>query len=244
MGWVDHVAKNAPEIFLLLAVALGTWVGRVRIRGFAIGAPACILIVAVILGQFGTVVLPPVLKSILFGLFVYTIGYKSGPEFFASLSLQTLTQVVLPLVMAACGLVVILIFAHTLHLDTGTAAGLGAGSLTQTAMMGTALGALETLGLSGDELKQQQTNIAAGYAVTYILGYILVLIFVPFVAPWLMGVDLKEEAKKLEASLSRGAGAKRQSPLQKIPGARVSGFERRWPNSERDRGPDRPTRCC
>ena len=208
MGWIDHVAKNAPEIFLLLAVALGTFVGRVRIRGFAIGAPACILIVAVILGQFGTVVFPPVLKSILFGLFVYTIGYRSGPEFFASLSLQTLTQVVLPLVMAACGLAVILTFAYTLHLDTGTAAGLGAGSLTQTAMMGTALGALETLGLSGDELKQQQTNIAAGYAVTYILGYILVLIFVPFVAPWLMGVDLKEEAKKLEAALSRGAGAK------------------------------------
>ena len=208
MGWIDHVAKNAPEIFLLLAVALGTFVGRVRIRGFAIGAPACILIVAVILGQFGTVVFPPVLKSILFGLFVYTIGYRSGPEFFASLSLQTLTQVVLPLVMAACGLVVILTFAYTLHLDTGTAAGLGAGSLTQTAMMGTALGALETLGLSGDELKQQQTNIAAGYAVTYILGYILVLIFVPFVAPWLMGVDLKEEAKKLEAALSRGAAAK------------------------------------
>jgi putative transport protein len=116
--------------------------------------------------------------------------------------------VVLPLVMAAAGLAVILTFAYTLHLDTGTAAGLGAGSLTQTAMMGTALGALETLGLSSDELKQQQTNIAAGYAVTYILGYILVLIFVPFVAPWLMGVDLKEEAKKLEAALSRGGGGK------------------------------------
>ena len=61
--------------------------GRVRIRGFAIGATACILIVAVILGQLGTFVFPPVLKSILFGLFVFTIGYRSGPEFFASLKL-------------------------------------------------------------------------------------------------------------------------------------------------------------
>ena len=48
--------------------------------------------------------------------------------------------------------------------------------------------------MSGDVLKQQQANIAAGYAVTYICGYILVLLFVPLVAPWLMGVNLKEEA--------------------------------------------------
>jgi aspartate-alanine antiporter len=166
------------------------------------------LVVAVVLGQFGTIVIPPLLKSILFGLFVFTIGYRSGPEFFASLSLQTLSQVVLALLMGVCGLIVILIFAHTLHLGPGTAAGVGAGSLTQTSMMGTASGALEQLGLAADVLKQQQANIAAGYAVTYILGYILVLLFVPFVAPRLMGVSLKEEAAKLEAALSGGAPAK------------------------------------
>jgi putative transport protein len=43
--------------------------------------------VAVLLGQLGTFVIPPLLKSILFGLFVFTIGYRAGPEFFASLSL-------------------------------------------------------------------------------------------------------------------------------------------------------------
>jgi putative transport protein len=67
---------------------------------------------------------------------------------------------------------------------------------------------LEQLGLAADVLKQQQANIAAGYAVTYILGYILVLLFVPFVAPRLMGVSLKEEAAKLEAALLGGAPAK------------------------------------
>ena len=56
--------------------------------------------------------------------------------------------------------------------------------------------------------KQSQANIAAGYAVTYICGYILVLLFVPLVAPRLMGVDLKEEAAKLEAELSGGEAPK------------------------------------
>jgi len=99
MNWLDHAVKNAPEIFLFLAVGIGTILGRIRIRGFAIGATACILIVAVILGQLGTFVFPAVLKSILFGLCVFTIGYRSGPEFFASLNFRTLGQVVLALVM-------------------------------------------------------------------------------------------------------------------------------------------------
>jgi uncharacterized transporter YbjL len=148
------------------------------------------------------------LRSIFFGLFVFTIGYRSGPEFFASLSFQTLAQVVLALVMGACGLIAILAFAYTLHLDAGTAAGVGAGSLTQTSMLGTASGALEQLGLTADRLKQEQANIAAGYAVTYVCGYILVLLFVPLGAPRLMGVDLKKEATKLEAALSGGAPPK------------------------------------
>jgi aspartate-alanine antiporter len=111
-------------------------------------------------------------------------------------------------VIGVTGLVIILLFAHTMELDAGTAAGLGAGSLTQTAMMGTASGAMESLGLPSDAVKQLQANVAAGYAVTYICGYILVLLFVPFVAPRLMGVNLKAEATKLEAELAGGAPPK------------------------------------
>ena len=90
MALIDHIATQAPEVFLILALAIGTMLGRLRLRGFAIGATACTLIVAVLLGQFGTFVIPPLLKSIFFGLFMFTIGYRSGPEFFASLSVRTL----------------------------------------------------------------------------------------------------------------------------------------------------------
>jgi aspartate-alanine antiporter len=213
MTWLHSLAQQSPEVFIFLAVAIGALLGRIRIRGFAIGATACTLLVAVVLGQIGTFVIPSLLKSILFGLFVFTIGYRSGPEFFASLSMQTLTQVVLALVMGASGLVAILAFAYLLHLDSGTAAGIGAGSLTQTSMMGTASGALEQLAMPEAVRKQQQANIAAGYAVTYICGYILVLLFVPLAAPRLMGVNLRDEAKKLEAELSEGAPAKPQNLL-------------------------------
>ena len=105
-------------------------------------------------------------------------------------------------------LVIVLCFAFAFHLDAGTAAGLAAGSLTQSSLIGTASGALAQLGLPDEVLHQQQANIAAGYAVTYILGYILTLLFVPFAAPKLMGIDLKKEAAALEVTLSAGKTTK------------------------------------
>jgi putative transport protein len=207
MDTIRWMITTAPEIFLLLAVALGTMLGRMRIAGFSIGTTACTLIVAVILGQLGNFVIAPLFKTVFFSLFVFTIGYKSGPEFFASLSLRTLTQVGLAAVVSITGLCIVLAFAFVFHLDAGTASGLAAGSLTQSSMIGTSSGALAQLGLTDDVLRQQQANIAAGYAVTYILGYIITLLFVPFVAPWLMGIDLKQEAAKLEAFLSGGKAA-------------------------------------
>src|SRR3984957_4071052 len=201
---VRWVISTAPEIFLLLSVAVGTFFGRLQIRGFSVGATACTLVAAVLLGQLGSFVIPPLFKSIFFSLFVFTIGYKSGPEFFASLSLRTLSQVGVALVVSTTGLALVLVFAFAFHLDPGTTAGLASGSLTQSSMIGTASGAFAQLGLADDVLRQQQANIAAGYAVTYILGYILTLLFVPFAAPWLMGINLKDEAAKLEAALSGG----------------------------------------
>lgn len=205
MNTVHWIIATAPEIFLLLAVAIGTALGRQKFFGFAVGSTACILVVSVIIGQLGSFTVPALLKTVLFSLFVFTIGYRSGPEFFASLSIRTFAQVAMALVLGLTGLVLVLIFAFAFRLDAGTAAGLASGSLTQSSMIGTASGALSQLGLAEAVLNQQLANIAAGYAVTYVLGYILTLLFVPFVAPRLLGVDLKTEAAKLEEELAGGA---------------------------------------
>lgn len=202
MDTVGWIITTAPEIFLLLAVAIGTILGRIRVRGFSIGTTACILIVAVLMGQLGAFTFPSLLRVILFSLFVFTIGYRSGPEFFASLSIRTLAQVLMALVLGGTGLILVLTFAYSFGLDPGTASGIAAGAMTQSSIIGTASGALAQLNLPKTVLAQQEANIAAGYAVTYVLGYILTLLYVPFVAPKLMRIDLKAEAKKLEAELS------------------------------------------
>src|SRR3979409_1478830 len=154
MDTIKWIIATAPEIFLLLSIAIGTILGRFKIFGFSIGTTACTLVVAVIIGQLGHFVIPPILKAIFFSLFVFTIGYRSGPEFFASLSFRTLSQVALALVIGLTGLVLVLIFSFTLSLDPGTAAGLASGSLTQSSMIGTASGALSQRGLPEEVLNQ------------------------------------------------------------------------------------------
>ena len=76
MSTIQWIITSAPEIFLLLAIAIGTVLGRQKFRGFAVGTTACVLVVAVILGQLGTFTIPGVLKALLFSLFVFTIGYR------------------------------------------------------------------------------------------------------------------------------------------------------------------------
>ena len=240
MSTVRWIISAAPEIFLLLSVALGTILGRVRIRGFSIGTTACTLIVAVLIGQLGTFTFPSLLRVILFSLFVFTIGYRSGPEFFASLSIRTLAQVALALVLGGTGLIIVLVFAHVFALGPGTASGLAAGALTQSSVIGTASGALSQLGLAKEVLQQQDANIAAGYAVTYVLGYILTLLYVPFVAPKLMGIDLKDGSCKARGgACGRQPATNRKSALSQIPGPRLSSVGRSRSDRRRRRRRDR-----
>src|SRR3954469_25057939 len=147
MDTIRWIISTAPEIFVLLAIAIGTFFGRLQFKGFSVGATACTLVAAVLLGLLGQFAIPPLFKSIFFSLFVFTIGYRSGPEFFASLSLRTLSQVGVAVVVAGTGLLVVLCFAFLFHLDAGTTSGLAAGGLTQSSLIGTASGALSQLGL-------------------------------------------------------------------------------------------------
>ena len=205
MDTVRWMISTAPEIFLLLSIALGTVLGRVRIRGFSIGTTACTLMVAVLIGQLGTFTFPSLLR-------VHSVQpvrvhdrLPVRPRILRLAEHPDPGAGRMALVLGGTGLDPRSdICLHVFELDPGTASGLAAGALTQSSIIGTASGALAQLGLAKEVLKQQDANIAAGYAVTYVLGYILTLLYVPFVAPKLMGIDLKAEAAKLEAELSGG----------------------------------------
>jgi putative transport protein len=211
MTLISGFLHHYPEAAIFLAIAVGVKIGRIKLGGFSLGNATAVLIVATIIGATVTGPLglsyPPLLKAIAFALFVFAVGFHGGPQFFSSFGLTTLAQVAFAVFVAAVGLVSTLIASYLLDLDKGSAAGLAAGALTQTAMIGTALAALGGMNLSPDAIAQAQSDATVSYALTYIFGTVAVIAFTGQIAPRLMKVSLKEEARKLEAELAGGSVA-------------------------------------
>jgi putative transport protein len=200
MEFLQAFFKQVPMAALFLSIAIGYWVGKFRFGKFQLGGMSGTLLAAVLIGQVGVPV-NPMVKQITFALFIYSMGYVSGPEFFASLNRKTINQLHLALVSGIVVFLTILAASHIFNFDKGTAAGLLAGATTESASIGTASEALRRLGLGADEIKKLEANIGVSYALTYLFGMTAVMFFASRVAPRLMGVDLKREAHKLEVEM-------------------------------------------
>ncbi|ENV78423.1 aspartate-alanine antiporter [Acinetobacter ursingii ANC 3649] len=204
MEWLQSVLKHSPEILLFLSLAIGFWIGKFQMGKFQLGGVAGSLLVAVVLSLIGVSVDNGV-KSILFALFIYAVGFESGPQFFKSLGLESIKEILLAGFMAICGLITVLIMAKIFHLDKGLAAGLAAGGMTQSAIIGTAGDALSRLDLPVDEISRLQANVAIGYAVTYIFGSLGAIIVCSNILPKFMGREIRDDAIKAQSELLKGA---------------------------------------
>jgi aspartate-alanine antiporter len=204
MDLLKHILKSEPEVALFLALFLGQLLGRVNFKGFNLGGVAGSLIAALLLGQLD-VSLPDSLKAVCFALFIYSVGFKSGPEFFGGLNRSSIKLVLSSVVQCVAALVALLLLARICGLGKGYAAGIGAGALTQTAMLGTAGDALNRLGLPSEKMAQLTSQMAVGFAITYVFGTVGVILFVRSIAPRLLGVDVKKAARELETEMSAGA---------------------------------------
>lgn len=198
--------QKTPMAALFLSLAFGYWIGKIKIGNFQLGGMAGTLLVAIVVGQVGVPV-DPVVKDMMFALFIYATGYVSGPQFFASLNRKTLSQLHLALISGIAIFGYIFLVSKGMDFDKGTAAGLLSGAITESAAIGTAGEALHRLGLGAEKIKELQANIGVTYAITYLFGMLTVIFFSSRVAPWLLGIDLKKEARKFEATLG-GTGTK------------------------------------
>ena len=202
--WASHILKAAPETALFAALALGQAAGRMKFGSFSFGGVAGSLMVALIIGQLTGVVLPDALKAVCFALFIYAVGFKSGPEFFGGLKKSSLKLVLSSVVQCLAALITVLIISRSQNLGKGFSAGLGAGALTQTAMLGTASDSLARLGLAPEQFERLNSQMAVGFAITYVFGTIGVIVFLRSVAPRLLGIDPKQAARELEIQLAAG----------------------------------------
>ncbi|MFH1406673.1 MAG: aspartate-alanine antiporter [Candidatus Omnitrophota bacterium] len=203
MHAVIDTCRTYPQIVIFLALALGYAAGKIKFFGFSLGSTTCVLLSALALGQIGVDV-PDILKNVSFALFTFCIGYKVGPQFFGALKKEGLNYIWISLLVAFIGLGSAIFLGKMLHFDKGTTAGFFAGSMTQSAALGTAEGAIAHLSISDAQKSVLDTNVAVAYAITYIFGTAGIIVFIKMI-PRLFKIDLKEEARKLEVQMSGGS---------------------------------------
>jgi putative transport protein len=201
--WFVKVLHERPEVAFFLTIMIGYAIGKLRIGSFTLGAVTGVLLAGVLVGQLG-ITLPASLKQVFFLLFLFAIGYRTGPQFFRGLKKDGLVQAALAVVFSLVGLVMAYVVARLAGYEAGTAAGLIAGSLTESATIGTAGDAIANLPISKEAQTQLANQIPVAFAVTYLVGVIGAAWFLAQIGPRLLGVDLAAECRAYEEKMSGG----------------------------------------
>src|SRR5204863_5489906 len=192
MNYLTQALREHQELAIFLTLAIGFLIGRVKIGSFSLGMVVGTLLAGVAVGQLNIQV-PAVVKYVFFDLFLFTTGYKVGPQFFRALKKDAVSQVALTVVLCVTCLVSAFVAAKLLGYDMGTAAGLLAGAFSESTVIGTAGEAINRLAIPTEEKTRLINNIPIAYAVTYLIGTAGLVWFLPVIGPKLMGVNLKEE---------------------------------------------------
>ncbi|HEX4667514.1 MAG TPA: aspartate-alanine antiporter [Chthoniobacterales bacterium] len=216
MNYLGNALREHQELAIFLTLAIGFLIGRIKIGSFSLGTVVGTLLAGVAVGQLGIQV-PAVVKYVFFDLFLFTTGYKVGPQFFRALKKDALPQLALTVVLCVTCLLAAFTAAKLLGYDVGTAAGMLAGAFTESTVIGTAGDAIGRLAISAADKTSLTNNIPVAYAVTYLVGTGFIVWFLPNVGPKLMGVNLEEEARKLQAQISGSSKEESES---------LSGFQR------------------
>ena len=201
MGWLANLFTKYPETAVFLAVGIGYLIGRLKFRGFGLGAVTGSLLGGIFLGNFFHVAVSDQAKSMLFLLFLFGIGYSVGPGFFRNLKGDGWRWVALGIFVPVVGLLTAFAVAHFLNLDPGYSAGLLSGSLTESPAIGTASEAIRALSLPEDQKQQWIGHVAVADAICYIFGTLGVIWCCGSLGPKLLRIDLRAESKKVETRL-------------------------------------------
>src|SRR5512146_639064 len=130
MTSLQGVLHAHPEIAFFLVLGLGYLLGKLSLGSFKLGAVTGTLLAGVLVGQLG-ITLSADVKQCFFLLFLFAIGFRTGPQFFRGLKSDGLQHAALAAIVAVTGLVAGWLVARAFGYDAGTAAGLMAGALTE-----------------------------------------------------------------------------------------------------------------
>lgn len=205
------ILREYPTLALFLTIGLGFLIGKIKIGSFSLGSVTSVLLVGVIIGQLEIPMSGPI-KMVFFMMFLFSIGYSVGPDFFRSLRGGGLKQAMFALIMGSMCFGVTWIISYIFGYSKGETIGLFSGSQTCSALLGVGTEALGRLGLPKDVLDKELNIIPVCYAVTYIFGTLGTVIILGNLAPRLLGGIDKVKAATLELEKKLNSGEHSKDP--------------------------------
>lgn len=201
---LDLIREN-PTVPIFLTLAVGFWLGSLKIKSFSLGPVTATLLVGVAVGQLDIPIAEP-LKTVSFLLFLFAIGYRVGPQFFRSLKGDGVKQILFAVVEVVICVGVCILMARLMGYNTGTAIGLFAGSQTISAVIGVGTDTINSMKIDAETKKYLIGMIPSAYAVTYVFGTVGAAWICANLGPRLCGgLDkVKAEISELEAEMEEG----------------------------------------
>src|SRR3954471_11549664 len=189
MSRIAELLRHHPELALFATLSLGYFLGRFKWGSLSLGTVAATLLVGVVIG-LADIKINPFTKSVFFYLFIFAIGYKVGPQFFQGLRGEGLQQAGLAVIFCLLALGSVWAISMLLGYDKGLAAGLMAGSVTESATIGSASDAINKLNVPTEVKEKMVSHLAVAYSVTYLFGSAGVTWFLSQVAPAVIRTDI------------------------------------------------------
>ncbi|MFB2839130.1 aspartate:alanine exchanger family transporter [Floridanema evergladense] len=191
------VIKNNPQLLLFVLLALAYLFGKIKIAGLEIGSGCGMLIASTIFGHFGYRLYSGT-GDTGFLFFLYAVAFQAGPAFFSVVLGEATKYIALAAIATLVAVILTLIFDLIFNFQVGTAVGLFGGSLTTPPGLAAALEALRSGTVQIPEnttLEQVIKNVNVSYALSYLFGLIVVVLFFRSMPKWLR-FDLHEESVK------------------------------------------------
>lgn len=221
IDWFVSILREYPPLALFLTIGIGFLAGRIRIGSFQLGSVTGVLLTGVAIGQIVIPISGPI-KMFFFMLFLFSIGYSVGPDFFRSLRGSGARQALFAVIMSATCCLVTLGIALLFGYSKGETVGLFSGSQTCSALLGVGTEAIQKLGYDAATVKRELDIVPVCYAVTYIFGTLGTVIILGNLGPRLLGGIDKVKAQTLELAETLSKGNESDDPAIIKPTSDVS----------------------
>jgi putative transport protein len=220
---VNALLNNNDILLLFVVLSVGLTIGKIRICSFQIGNSIGVLLTALTFGHLGFTFSPDAL-NIGFMLFIFCVGIEAGPNFFGVFFRDGKSYLILALTVLVTSVGLTLLLRYEFDLDGGIAIGMMAGALTATPVLVGAKDAfnadLSSLEYTPAELSQVIDNLSVGYALSYLIGLISLIILANFL-PRLQKENLEHSAHQIALERGLGNAAQRKVYLPIIRAYRV-----------------------